>query len=72
MSWADFLVTFGHQFLAVPVQFVSFWLSVSLPLVYFALLFHGLQHNLLPVFLGFLVLHGLTLFLGHGYQRQEV
>ncbi len=67
MSWADLLVTFNHQFLAAPIQLVSFWLSVSLPLVYIPILLHGLKHNHIPTFLGFLVLHGLTLFLGHGH-----
>ena len=72
MLWADLFATFGHQFLATPVQIISFWLSVSLPLVYLPILFHGLKHNLLPIFLGLLVLHGLTLFLGHDHQRQAV
>lgn len=67
MSWADVLVTFSHQFLAGPVQLVSFWLLVSLPLVYLPILLHGLKNNLFPVFFGLLVLHGLTLFLGHGH-----
>lgn len=69
MSWVDGLVAFSHQFLAGPIQLVSFWVSVSLPLVYLPILFHGLKDNLFPVFFGLLVLHGLTLFLGHGYRH---
>ncbi len=73
MSLAEMLTSFSHQyqFVAAPVQLVSFWLSVSLPLVYVPLLINGLQGNVLPLFSGLLVLHAITLYLGHGHRRRK-
>jgi hypothetical protein len=44
MTLAEMFTALSHryQFVAAPVQLVSFWLSVSLPLVYVPLLFDGL------------------------------
>jgi hypothetical protein len=73
MSLAEMLTAFSHQyqFVAAPVQFVSFWLSVSLPLVYVPLLFNGLRENILPLFFGLLALHAFALYLCHGHRRQK-
>ncbi|WP_423746375.1 hypothetical protein V5735_17410 (plasmid) [Haladaptatus sp. SPP-AMP-3] len=71
MSLVETLTSFSHQFVTAPVQLVSFWLSVSLPLVYLPLLFNGVRGNVLPIFVGLLALHVCTLFLGHGYGGQK-
>ncbi|WP_231187027.1 hypothetical protein [Haladaptatus sp. DYF46] len=73
MSLPEILTAFNHryQFVAAPVQLVSFWLSVSLPLVYVPLLFDGLREKVLPLFFGLLVLHAFTLYLGHGHRRRK-
>ncbi|EFW91607.1 hypothetical protein ZOD2009_13626 [Haladaptatus paucihalophilus DX253] len=71
MSLVEILSTVSHQFVTPPVQLVSFWLSVSLPLVYLPLLLNGVRGNILPIFVGLLALHVCTLLLGHGYRGQK-
>ncbi len=71
MSLADFATTFSPQFVVAPVQIVSFWLSVTLLLFYVPLIFEGLGEKVVPLFVGLLVFHVVTLFLGRNYRREN-
>jgi hypothetical protein len=73
MTLAEMFTALGHpyQFVVAPLRLVSFWLSVSLPLVYVPLPFDGLRGDTLPPFFGLLVLHAFALYLGHGYRIQK-
>jgi hypothetical protein len=53
-----------------PLQFVGFWVAVSLPFVHLPLLANGLDglENAL-LFVGLLVLNLLALLVGHGHEQ---
>ncbi|WP_458207571.1 hypothetical protein [Haladaptatus sp. NG-SE-30] len=61
----------SHQFVTAPLQVVSFWLSVALPILYVPLLFEGSSGKLFTLFAGLVALHVLTLFLGRNYHREK-
>ncbi len=52
MSLVDILSVLNHQFVAAPIQIVSFWLSIALPELYVPLLFEGLRGSIFTVFAG--------------------
>ncbi|WP_049972337.1 hypothetical protein [Haladaptatus cibarius] len=71
MSLVEIATAVSHQFVAAPVQIASFWLSVILPLFYIPLIFDGLGAKVLPLFVGLLSFHLITLFLGRNYRQEN-
>jgi uncharacterized membrane protein len=71
MSLVDILSVLNHQFVAAPIQIISFWLSIALPVLYVPLLFEGLRGSIFTVFAGLVAPHVLTLFLGRNYRREK-
>ncbi|WP_435157640.1 hypothetical protein [Haladaptatus sp. DFWS20] len=72
MALVDIITSFSHQFVAAPIQIISFWLSVTLPLFYVPLIFEGLGAKVLPLFVGLLIFHVVTLFLGRNHRQEQV
>ncbi|WP_458207213.1 hypothetical protein [Haladaptatus sp. NG-SE-30] len=73
MSTIELVSTLAAQIAAIPfqfVQFVGFWMSVSLPLFYIPLLYQGMELGV-TVFVGVLAVHVVSLVLGHGYGRED-
>ena len=70
MSTIELVSTLVTQVVVFPIQFVSFWASVSLPLFYVPLLFTELRPSV-SIFVVLLALHVISLILGHGYGREE-
>lgn len=70
---AQFTTTFpverSRELLVVPLRFVGFWASVSMPFLYLPLLAGGLEANELYVFVGLLLLNVLAFIVGHEYNR---
>ena len=73
MSNSELVGIAAGQLLAVAVQavqFVGFWTSVSLPLLYVPLLADGLEAGA-ELFAGLVALHVVSLVLCHEYGRNE-
>ncbi|MFB9805531.1 hypothetical protein ACFFQF_09260 [Haladaptatus pallidirubidus] len=67
----ELVSTLVVQVVVFPLQFVSFWASVSLPLLYVPLLFAGFKPGI-RIFVTLLAIHAVSLLLGHRYGREEV
>ncbi|WP_247003449.1 hypothetical protein [Halosolutus gelatinilyticus] len=53
-----------------PAQFLSFWVAIALPFVHLPLLARGLGDPTVSIaFVALLAINVLTLYLGHGYNR---
>ncbi|WP_211250814.1 hypothetical protein [Haladaptatus cibarius] len=70
MSMMELVSTLVAQVVVFPLQFVSFWASVSLPLLYIPLLFAGFKPGV-SIFLALLAIHVVSLIIGHGYGRED-
>ncbi|WP_227352875.1 hypothetical protein [Haladaptatus salinisoli] len=70
MSAMELVTALVAQVIVVPIQFVSFWVSVTLPLFYVPLLFTELRPGA-SIFVVLLAIHLLSLMVGHGYGREE-
>lgn len=53
-----------------PMQFLSFWVAIALPFIYFPLLTQGLGDPTVTLtFFVLLLVNVFALYLGHGYNR---
>lgn len=59
----------GLELLGAPIQFLAFWLAVTLPFLYLPLLVRGLQGEQVTVFVTLLALNLAALVVGHGHGR---
>jgi hypothetical protein len=53
-----------------PVQFVGFWMAVTLPFCYLPLLYGGLPAQEARAFLALLCINLVALVIGRGYARE--
>ncbi|WP_266079098.1 hypothetical protein [Haladaptatus caseinilyticus] len=70
MSAMELASTLVAQVVVFPIQFIGFWASVSLPLFYVPLLFTGFKPEI-SIFVALLVIHLISLVVGHGYGRKK-
>lgn len=59
----------GLQLVGAPIQFLAFWLAVTLPFLYLPLLVNGMQGEQVTVFGTLLALNVAALVVGHGHGR---
>jgi hypothetical protein len=70
MSAMELVTALVAQVIVVPLQFVSFWVSVSLLLLYIPLLFTELRPGA-SIFVVLLMVHLVSSVVGHRYGREE-
>jgi hypothetical protein len=59
----------GARIAARPVRFVGFWTAVALPFLYVPLLLSGLDGTESTAFTALVVVHVLSLVVGHNYAN---